>query len=133
MHYFYYFQCHKTKLYYGGITENVLKRQTQHQKDLSKNLKSNKKPWHLYQDKIQLIVLWSFETKSQACVYEKQWIINNYLNPLCLNCSVSNSEYDYSTNKHKQLCETNNGNKSKIRYALEINSPRAITNFLFCL
>jgi predicted GIY-YIG superfamily endonuclease len=103
MYYFYYFQDKQTNLYYGGITNNIDKRRLKHQHDLNSNKKSAHKNWHLYQDKIQLIVLWNFETKSQACVYEKQWIINNYLNPLCLNCSVSNSEYNASSDAHRQL------------------------------
>jgi predicted GIY-YIG superfamily endonuclease len=127
--YFYYFKDTKTNLYYGGITNNVLKRQKQHQRDLKNNKKSFYKPWHLYQDKIQLIVLWSFETKFEACVYEKQWIINNYLNHLCLNCSISISEFNCSTEKHRQLSEEGGSYKAKIRYALEVNSPEIVHTF----
>jgi predicted GIY-YIG superfamily endonuclease len=126
-YYFYYFQDAQTNLYYGGITNNIAQRQYRHQMLLNKNLKSDKKPWHLYRNKIQLIVLWPFKTKKEACVYEKQWIINNYLNPLCLNCSVSNSEYDYLW--HKKLCERGGGCRAKIRYALEVNNPQIIYTF----
>lgn len=140
MYYFYYFQCNETKLFYGGITKNFIARQAQHQKQLNKNKKPSSKPWLLFQDKIKLSVLWSFNTKKEACDYEKQWIINNYLNPLCLNCSAHNLDYDYTghlTNCFKSLtkkeyinyCENKGGHKAKIRYALNIHNPLNIKVF----
>jgi len=101
LHYFYYF-IDLSGLYYGGITDSIKTRQRRHRSDQKKGLKSNSKDWHLLQGPITLIPVWTFETRAEAATYEKQWIIRNYQNPLCLNCSVSNSEYDYEN--HRELC-----------------------------
>jgi predicted GIY-YIG superfamily endonuclease len=131
--YFYYF-IDSSGLYYGGITggitDSIKTRQRKHRSDHKNGRKSNSKDWELLQDPITLIPVWTFETRKEAAAYEKQWIIRNYQNPLCLNCSVSNSEYDYEN--HRELC-LKGKSREELRELCEAGGgPKAVPLFLIC-
>jgi len=129
MHYFYYF-VDSSGLYYGGITSNIARRQRGHRKGHKNGLKSTAKDWHLLQDPITLIPVWTFETRKEAATYEKQWIIRNYQNLLSLNCSVSNSEYDYENHRELSL---KGKSREELRELSEAGgSPKAVPLFLIC-
>jgi predicted GIY-YIG superfamily endonuclease len=124
MYYFYYFL--NNGMYYGGITNSIARRTTTHNNELNAGKKSEHKPWDQIQGKIVLTVLWAFETRFQAATYEKQWIFANYKNENCLNCSVSNSEYDYTTGKHKELSEAGGAPKARPFYIKEYPSGKTL-------
>jgi len=131
LHYFYYF-IDLSGLYYGGITDSIKTRQRRHRSDQKKGLKSNSKDWHLLQGPITLIPVWTFETRAKAAVYEKQWIINNYKDSLCLNCSVSNSEYDATTGKHRELSLKGKSREELRELCEACGGRKSVPLFLIC-